>query len=515
MAYVVVACIGLVVALLRGNDPVLAIGQVGPALLFAAGFLAAPALVSAPNRERSVLGFALITLVLAIPDARGTFEWLLPGGSGVYRRFIGGAAILAPVAAILLVGVLGRRRPYVVIGLSGVLGALLVLSFTRSYWLGAGAGAAVLAVAFVLARRRGAGERVRSRRAIALGAALGAVLVASAVLTPVASEVRTRLSQGTELSSDYSRPVREYELGAAVNAIHQRPVLGLGAGGRYTSLYQENSTVVSYGSTNFIHNVWLYFPLKFGLAGLWLGLLLVVGSGVLVAAALRSARQTGDPADAAFAAAFVVILVASATAPDLVDPVYAALTGLLARAALRQSRGVSADGRNLMTTPFARPVIATFLLACAGSAALALTNFSVNADVSRLVSAQARHPTPFVSGIELDAAGRLSPSGRLLAWWRAVQFGASKAALSGFYCPTNGVRGEQARREQFARGLAPHQKPFVIAEQVERGRSRVLAIVAPEGLKPGRREVNVTALVRLGWANDQWCLQRDGSSSLL
>lgn len=134
--------------------------------------------------------------------------WRAHSGSGGYM-VLGTGAMLALVYFSALALELPRFRRPLALACLGALALALGLTFTRSAWLGAVAGLALL-----LPRRR---------PRLALGLGLAALLLA---LVP-GSPVRERLSQGFDMSQDSTRE-RVYMAQAGLAIAREHPWLGVG-----------------------------------------------------------------------------------------------------------------------------------------------------------------------------------------------------------------------------------------------------------------------------------------------
>ena len=172
-----------------------------------------------------IQGFALYHMALSLKSGRRIRLWLVP---------------------LIMIVLLG-----------------LLATFTRGAWAAAAMGG--LVAAFLAARWRG----------VFITAALGAIMLAGTVsvayvLKPRVAEaaIERALGIGKELKEGGSYGWRRIENEEAFRNIRERPLLGVGIGGMYKN-------VASSGATNFeleyffIHNSYLYFPLKMGIvAGL-------------------------------------------------------------------------------------------------------------------------------------------------------------------------------------------------------------------------------------------------------
>jgi O-antigen ligase len=153
--------------------------------------------------------------------------------------------------------------------------------------------------------------------------------VAAIVASPAGGLVRERIASSHRGSGDLSIDVRAFELTAATRQVRMAPFLGIGSGGQFRSLYQSDPTHVAYGATNFVHSAYVYFPLKFGLLGFATVFALVGGVLAAFVAALKRAAARGLR-ELVFVCVLAVVLTASATAPNLVDPTYSLFCGLIA-----------------------------------------------------------------------------------------------------------------------------------------------------------------------------------------
>lgn len=193
-----------------------------------------------------IQGFALYHMTLSLKSGRRIRLWLVP---------------------LILIVLLG-----------------LLATFTRGAWAAAAMGG--LVAAFLAARWRG----------VFIAAAMGAIMVAGAVsaayvLKPRVAEaaVERALGIGKELREGGSYGWRRIENEEAFRNIREHPLLGVGIGGMYKK-------VASSGATNFeleyyfIHNSYLFFPLKMGIFAT-LGPILI--AAVLLLGLARIYRSTG------------------------------------------------------------------------------------------------------------------------------------------------------------------------------------------------------------------------------
>lgn len=330
LLYAACALYGLLWALWRGNDVALMLGQEWTALLFLAGFTLAGPLVASRATDRHWLAFIGAVALLCLPALAPLATWVGSSEQAGLVRFLQPAAFYAPVCTLLALSVVlpGRRRAGA--ALAALLMLVTLLTFTRSYWLGLAVGLLVLiALAVVRARARGIPRPRLPRRSELAGIAVaGSLAVALVAGTPVAEFALERGAQTRQDSGDLSVEVRTLELKGALKQVAATPVSGVGSGGKYVALRQLDSERVFYGPTNFVHNAYLYFPLKFGALGFGALVALLGGALTLLGQAARRVRVHGVRA-AAFPSAALALLALSLTAPNLVDPTYSLFAGVL------------------------------------------------------------------------------------------------------------------------------------------------------------------------------------------
>lgn len=503
--YFACGALGLLVGIVRGNDLVLVAGQLLPPLLLAAGYVAALSSRHPSDREHLVLTLAAFTVLLSIPALRPSIEWLLPGLDGQYERFLGKSALLCPMAVVLSAGVLYRSRPILATCISASCVLLLLLTFTRSYWLGGMLAGGLMAIGYLLGRRRRPRSRSHRLRAVALLLVVCGALAAAAAATPLGSALSERAtSVGGAPEAEYPVAVRKFELAAGWRAIKAHPIVGLGLGGEFRSLYQVGDDHVVYGQTNFVHSVWLYFPLKFGILGFLTAAALLASVGWATATGLRCARRTGDLWPLAFAAAFVVVVAASVSAPNLIDPVYAATVGVVAGFIPRPT--VVPGSTRLAPRALA---LSLGLGVAAMAVVLFLSARGGSDSTVRVAAVQDETTRLLVSGREIRAAGRRSPTGRVLAWWQSVQFALPVEKVAQNYEAIEVRRSSLRRRLLRYRPVFLEQKPLILDEVIRGKDAWVFGVVGPDGLSPDRDTAGTPALLRLTKRGETWRLTQD------
>lgn len=327
--YAAAASYGLAWGLLRGNEPGLVLGQAWTATLFACGFgLAGPLLARRADARvwLTMIGGVALT---ALPGLLPFVAWLGGGGEATFMRFLHASAFYAPLCVLIALVLVRPTYPRTGSLAAAFFVLLTLLSFTRSYWMGLAVGGAVLAAAAAARWLRVPAQRPRpSLRGLAGAGSALAVTAALALATPVGAFALERVAMTSQGSADMSVDVRTFELQAALETVARAPELGIGAGGQFASLHQIGDDQVAYGATNFVHNAYLYFPLKFGVLGFAALFALLGGLAVVLTSALRRSGVEG-PRAAVFPALLAAVLALSLTAPNLVDPTYSVFIGAL------------------------------------------------------------------------------------------------------------------------------------------------------------------------------------------
>ena len=237
--------------------------------------------------------------------------------SDVVRSIAGGGIYIAIFALFLLINrMLDGRLSWFL----GVPGAFLLISgvavqFGRGVWLATAAGLLVSATLF-----RGVGGAIR---VVVLG------VLSLALVIGIASVAKPRLAEalidratgiGHEIQSGGSLGWRKLENAAALARIEASPLFGTGMGGEYKQTISLEGSFKT--ETSYIHNAYLYFPLKMGVLATFIPLAFILA--FIVTITQGQARQTGTHADSALVAAlcggFVVPAVTSYTQPEWVSP---------------------------------------------------------------------------------------------------------------------------------------------------------------------------------------------------
>lgn len=330
LLYATCGVYGLMWALWRGNDIVLVLGQTWTAVLFVLGFVVAGPLAALQATVGRWLAGVLAIAALCLPALAALVTWATAGDGPQLVRFLAPSAFYAPVGALLALAIVAPCRRAAGWALAGFLAFVTLLTFTRSYWLGLLVGLLVLCALLATTRWGRPLPRPRlPRRGEAAWAAAGTVvLVALLAFTPIAQFALDRGAQTRRGAGDLSVEVRSLELEGALRQVATAPISGVGSGGQFVALRQLDSERVFFGPTNFIHNAYLYFPLKFGVLGFAALFALAGGLVVLLARAVRTVRREGLRA-VAFVPAAIGVLTLSVTAPNLVDPTFSLFAGAL------------------------------------------------------------------------------------------------------------------------------------------------------------------------------------------
>lgn len=216
--------------------------------------------------------FALFYFLNALIDKPSRFWWLLP------------------LTALVLMG--------------------LAVQFGRGVWLASAVG--LLVSAFIHRGFVGAG------RVVLIGGLLMSMLVAGlSVVRPRAADALADrvLGIGAEIRTGSSFAWRQVENAEAIRAISERPVLGVGQGGEYKRAISSAGSFAI--DTWYIHNSYLYFPLKMGI---FAALIPFAFIGVFVYLARDIMRRRPPIEDKAFLGAlfgaFTVPVLTSYTQPE-------------------------------------------------------------------------------------------------------------------------------------------------------------------------------------------------------
>ncbi len=339
--YYLAACIFVSLLYVRYFAPnTLALGEARVVI----GWLIVPIMVLAvatPKAYRWMLGLVVaMGIVIALyVSIQSLFEVRIMTGArvelldkdlnnDVVRSIAGGGVYLIIFALFLLINrVLERRFGWwwaVPAALLLVFG--IAVQFGRGVWLSAAAGLLVSAALF-----RGFGGVVRVLLAGAV--TVGLMLSAAAVFKPRLAEavVERAIGIGTELQTGGSFNWRRMENQAALDRIERSPLFGVGLGGQYK---QTASSEGHFGiEGTYIHNGYLFFPLKMGLVATFIPLAFIIAFALTLRQGVQRHREDPDQGlVAALAGAFTVPCVASYTQPEWADPrgiaAFAIFTGL-------------------------------------------------------------------------------------------------------------------------------------------------------------------------------------------
>lgn len=326
----VFACIGvsiLHVKLLAPNDRLLSEGRAFIA------WMVLPLIVLAVDDQRkfrwfwrAVLGIAGVLAVYVCVQTFGGIRILSSAqdlststtssedAQGVIRSAVGGVTYLMVLALFLAINrVIGRRwwlvaaLPFALLMLAG-LGA----SFGRAVYLSTLVGIFVSSFVF-----RGFRAAVLALLVMALlvGSMVGVVLVA----VPRAGEAMIdRVNRlGDEVRGGGSFNWRMKENRAAGDSITRHPVFGVGIGADYKDVNQSHGVFAV--ETVYIHNAYLYFPVKMGLHAALIPFFFIVAAAVAVKRALRARPELDRGRIAALAGTFAVQCVVSLNQPEFVS----------------------------------------------------------------------------------------------------------------------------------------------------------------------------------------------------
>jgi hypothetical protein len=374
-AYSGAVLLGAVVGLARGNGHAFLAGQVVSMGLLPFGAVAGLAIGRAPF-WRMYAG--ALAACVAVASCINIACWLLgiAGGTAWNRMFLVNNVSPAPAALITLnltlAALVSRSRPVRWAGGVSFLatGMLVVGSGIRSLWLVLVPSLLAVLVASTALRRLAPGaKRIRTT----LGAAAGATLVLAAwvLLRPTSDPARALAARvereaavlagraaylvprgsGRSFMDDPSFAYRALEMKVLVQAFTEgtpvTKVFGRGLGYAYLSTViglDREGAASAWHPTNYVHNFYLFLPVKLGIVG---------GAGVLgalvlwVAWTVRAARGCRREPQRTFLIAASAVWIAAAAwnlaCPEFIDFRLAALWGLLIAACVNAADDSSRD----------------------------------------------------------------------------------------------------------------------------------------------------------------------------
>jgi hypothetical protein len=260
--------------------------------------------------------------------------------SDVTRSIAGGGTYLMIFALYFAINRIadGKYSTLWAVPFALLMGAGLAVSFGRGVWIATGIG--LLASALL---HRGAKSAFVT--AVLGAVSIGIVLAGLAAIKPRIAEAVVSRAAGVseEVGSGGSFNWRKTENAEALKNIAAKPLFGVGIGGEYKHV---SSSVASFEiETRYIHNGYLYFPLKMGWMAAFVPILLIVGfvSGLKKCLARPGNQDRGFLA--ATGASFLVPVITCFTQPEWSTmQSIAALAVLMAMTLLYLRFGSFADG---------------------------------------------------------------------------------------------------------------------------------------------------------------------------
>lgn len=272
--------------------------------VFLAGLLWIGVAVSLLALAQSLLGMQLSKAMRIVP-LNAEFQ-------DVTRVITGGGIYITAFALIYYIvqSFSPARRPWWLWPVMSVLLAGLVVTFGRGIWMATCIG---LLVALTLAH----GWRRAALASLAGAAMLTLVLAGLSVLKPAL--MQASIDRGMGISAEFatggSFKWRSIENQEALQSIAARPLLGVGIGGDYKKHATSDANFDI--EKRYIHNAYLYFPLKFGIVGILFPVLILA----IFFRLARRAWQGPSPQRGLLAAtigAFMVPMITSLTQPEWV-----------------------------------------------------------------------------------------------------------------------------------------------------------------------------------------------------
>lgn len=284
--------------------------------------------VTTPGRYRwfvrSVVGLALVIALyvtvqtlFGIRIMTGARVEALDNGvnSDIVRSIAGGGIYVVVFALLLLLNRLVERRVAWLwaVPASFLLVAGIVVQFGRGVWLATAAGLLVSAYLF---RGIGGALRVACIGVFAIAAVLSMASVYKPRLAEAAVERAIGIREEYERGGSYNWRRQENE--AALGYIERHPLFGAGLGGQYKQTSGSFSSVF-FTQTLYIHNGYLFFPLKMGVFATFVPLAFIVAFAATVRRGwLRHRARDGEDRAlaAALCGAFAVPVITSVTQPE-------------------------------------------------------------------------------------------------------------------------------------------------------------------------------------------------------
>jgi len=259
------------------------------------------------------------------------------GNSDIVRSFSGGGAYIMIFAMFLSINLLVERRMKILLGfpLLALLSLGLAVQFGRGLWVAAAGG---LLLSAAIHRGWGGVLRIVAVSSVAVGLLLGGMAIVKPRVAQALIERVTGI--GEEVESGGSFGFRKMENRYALAAIEKSPIFGVGIGG----IYKPTATAAAFGFSNeatYIHNAWLWYPLKFGLWASLIPVVFILCFYREVYKGLRSHHAGQDRGAwfiAAVAGAFLVPVITSYTQPEWSSPQGIAALAILMGCALLYGR---------------------------------------------------------------------------------------------------------------------------------------------------------------------------------
>jgi len=183
--------------------------------------------------------------------------------------------VLLPIVVVVAISEKSPGRQLAAQVAAVLMTACLLLTHTRSAWLGSAAGLAVLAVLAVVAALRGRQRGLTVRRhELVLPAMLFAAVGVFLLMWPQASSIFDRAGTLSRISADESWRMRDAYRGAALEMVRARPLTGVGIGQfayaqyRYTHVGTTLDGIGSHPSlSENAHSLWLQTAAELGIPG--------------------------------------------------------------------------------------------------------------------------------------------------------------------------------------------------------------------------------------------------------
>jgi O-antigen ligase len=252
-------------------------------------FLGSAFLLKAEELRTVAIGLLIVVSAVALYATtlignEGSNDDALTGIWGNHEQIGSYIAIAFPVALALAINPTDSKIiSYICDGLAVILGCALIVSRTRSAWIGEAAGLLVLLAASI---RFASIKITKATKFLLVGAPLVLLIGFAALATSdqVSEQLLSRIGTFNNVTDDASLKDRIHRWDCACRMTYQRPIIGWGLGSfpviqyHWTRTGQTPAEVIDHGAEhcNIAHNFWVQWASETGLIGLALYVAMIV-----------------------------------------------------------------------------------------------------------------------------------------------------------------------------------------------------------------------------------------------